>query len=48
MWHYGEKRGAYGVLWGNLRGKDDLEELGVYWKIIWFFKKWDGDWSGSG
>jgi len=30
--------------------KDHLEELGVDWKIIliWFFKKWDGDWSGSG
>ena len=34
----------------KLEEKDHLEELGVDWKIIliWFFKKWDGDWSGSG
>jgi len=26
---YGERRGAYRVLWGNLRDSDHLEDAGV-------------------
>ena len=45
-----------GFWWGNLRGRDDLEDLGVDEKTIWrwIFRKWDRggghglDWSGSG
>jgi hypothetical protein len=29
--------------WGNLRERDDLEDLGIDGKIIlrWIFRKWD-------
>jgi hypothetical protein len=32
-----------GVLWGNLRGRDQLEDVGVDGRMIlkWIFKKWD-------
>jgi hypothetical protein len=39
-----------GFLWGNLRERDYLEDLGVDGKIIlrWIFGKWDvGAWTGS-
>jgi hypothetical protein len=35
--------------WGNLRERDQLEDLGVDGRIIWncIFKKWDGGpWVG--
>jgi hypothetical protein len=31
---YGEGRGAYGVLWGNLRKTDHLEDSGVDVRVI--------------
>ena len=37
-----------GLWWGDLRGRDHLEETGLDGRIIlkWIFKKWDGcmDW----
>ena len=39
-----------GIGWGNLRERDDLEDLGVDGRIIlrWIFRKWDvGVWTGS-
>ena len=44
-----ESRGAYRVLWGNLKERDHLEDPGLDGKIIlrWIFKKWDvGVWTG--
>lgn len=29
----GEKRNTYRVWWGNLRGKEHLEDLGIYVKM---------------
>ena len=31
--------------WGNLRGRDHLEDPGVDGRVMlkWIFKKWDGD-----
>jgi len=29
-----------------MRNRDYLENLGVYGRIIWIFKKWDGAWTG--
>jgi len=46
-----ERREVYaGIGWGNLRERDDLEDLGVDGRIIlrWIFRKWDvGVWTGS-
>jgi len=45
------RREAYtGFWWGNLRGRDHLEDLGLDGKIIleWIFRNWDmGVWTGS-
>jgi hypothetical protein len=40
---YGETRGAYRVLVGNLREGDRWGDPGIDWRIIlgWIFKKWD-------
>jgi len=40
---YGEKRGVYRVLVGNLRERDHLGDQDVDGRIIlrWIFKKWD-------
>jgi len=40
---YGEKNGVYRVLWGNMRGKDHLENPGVDGRIIlrWIFRIWN-------
>jgi len=38
-----------GIWWGNLRGRDHLEDPGVDGRIIlrWIFRKWNvGLWSG--
>jgi hypothetical protein len=39
----GERRGVYGVLWGNMRERGYLEGPGLDGRIIlrWIFKKWD-------
>jgi hypothetical protein len=39
----GDRRGVAGLLCGELRKRDHLEDLGVDGKIIvkWIFKKWD-------
>ena len=34
MAHIGEGGGAYGDLWGSLRGRDPLQELGIGERII--------------
>jgi hypothetical protein len=37
-----------GFLWGNLKGKDNLEDLAVNASLIlrWIFRKWDvGTWT---
>jgi hypothetical protein len=40
---YGERSGAYRVLWGNLRERDHLEDPGVDGRITlrWIFWRWD-------
>jgi hypothetical protein len=45
---YGESRGVYRVLVGNLRERDHSEDPVVDGRIIlrWIFKKWDGAWTG--
>jgi len=46
----GERRGIYRVLWGNLRGRDHLEDPGVDVRIIlrWIFRKSGvGAWTES-
>jgi hypothetical protein len=43
------KREVYtGFWWGDLRKGDHLGDPGVDRRIIlkWFFKKWDGAWTG--
>jgi len=39
----GEMRNAYRILVGNLMGRDHLEDLGIYGRIIikWILKQWD-------
>jgi hypothetical protein len=45
-----QRRGVYGVWWGYLRERNDLEDLGVDGRIIlkWIFKTFHGgiDWIG--
>jgi hypothetical protein len=45
---YGNRRGAYTVLMGDLRERYHLEDLGVIRRIIlkWIFLKYDGAWCG--
>ena len=46
---YGERRGVYRVLVGNLRERDHLEDPGADGRIIlrWIFRKLDvGVWTG--
>jgi len=46
----GEGRGVYRILWGYLRERDHLEDLGVDGRIIlrWILRKWDvAAWTGS-
>jgi len=47
---YGERKGVYRVLVGNLREREHLEEPGVDRRLIlrWIFRTWDvGVWTGS-
>jgi hypothetical protein len=47
VWERGEVH--TGFWWGNLRERDDLEDMGVNGRIIlkWNFKKWDrAAWTG--
>jgi hypothetical protein len=41
---YGDRRGVYSVLWGDLTDRDHLEYLNKDGKTVlkWIFKKWDG------
>jgi hypothetical protein len=54
MWHVWGREVQTGVWWGNVREKDNLEDLGIVERIVlkWIFKelaKGHGlDWSGSG
>jgi len=34
MWHMGEKRNAYTVLVGNLKKRDNLQDLVIYGSVI--------------
>jgi hypothetical protein len=47
---YGGRGEVYtGFWWGNLRERDDLEDLGIDGRIIfkWIFRKWGvGVWTG--
>jgi hypothetical protein len=45
MWHVCARGEAYtGFWWGNMRESDNLEDLGLNWKVIskWTLKKWAG------
>jgi len=47
---YGESRGVYRILLGNLRERDHLGDQGLDGRIIirWIIRKWDvGAWTGS-
>jgi hypothetical protein len=46
----GEGEVHTGLLWGDLRERDLLKDLGVDVKIIlkWIVKNWDRAWTGSG
>ena len=49
MARMGDRRGAYSVLWGELRERKHLEDLGVDGRIIQSFisRKLDGEtWTG--
>jgi len=49
MAHGRQERCNRGFLWGDLRERDHLENLGVDWRIIlkWVFKKCDEEpWTG--
>jgi len=61
MWNVWEtEQVPIGFRWGDLSEEDQLEDLGVGWRIIlkWIFKKWCGKtwrgliwlgiWTGSG
>jgi len=46
----GKERCIHGFWWGNVRARDNLEDLGVDGRIIlrWIFRKWDvGAGTGS-
>jgi hypothetical protein len=49
MWHAWEGEGHIGLWWGDLRERDDLEDLGLDGRTIlkWIFRKWEGsmDWT---
>jgi hypothetical protein len=45
----GDRRGAYRVSWGNLRGRDHLEDPGVRWEDnikLYLQEIGPGAWSG--
>jgi hypothetical protein len=45
-----DRKSVTGFLWGDLRGKDHFEDLGVEGNMVLkrFFKKWNGElWTGS-
>jgi len=45
---WGERRGVYRVMVGNLREKAHLEDLDGRVILRWSFRKWDvGSWTGS-
>jgi len=49
MWHvWGREEVHTGFWWGNLRERNHLEDPNADRKIVikWFFKKWDGAWTG--
>jgi len=46
MWHVWKTGKLHkGIWWGDLKGRDHLEDLGVDKRLItkWIFKKWDGE-----
>ena len=51
MWRvWGESRGVYSVLWGDLSKREHLGDPGIDGRIIlgWIIREWDvGAWTGS-